>query len=330
MKITEHSQSDVADPKTPNTHTGIRWWPIVRRLLTLAFFAALIWLLVSQARSIDWQQVKGTLGDYSPARIGAGMVLAVCAFLVYSCYDLFGRHYVGHGIGKRKTMATAFISYGFNLNLGALVGSVGMRYRLYSQLGLGKADIAHVLALSVTTNWLGYLLLAGIVFASGSIEVPFDWKISNLALQWLGIGFIALVLSYLALCRFSRKRSWDLRGQELILPSMRIAIAQFVTASTHWLLIGCIIFVFLSGNIDFFSLFGVLLISAIAGAVTHIPGALGVLEAVFVMLLGNEVPKSQLIAALIAYRAVFYLFPLILTVAAYLYLEMNIAKSKGE
>ncbi len=258
------------------------------------------------------------------------MILAICAFLVYSCYDLFGRHYVGHGIGKRKTMATAFVSYGFNLNLGAIVGSVGMRYRLYSQLGLGKADIAHVLALSVTTNWLGYLLLAGIVFASGSIEVPFDWKISNLALRFLGVAFITVVIAYLALCRFSPKRSWDLRGQELILPSTRIAIAQFVTASTHWLLIGSIIFMFMSDKIDFLSLFGVLLISAIAGAVTHIPGALGVLETVFIMLLGNEVPKSQLIAALIAYRAVFYLFPLILTVLVYLYLEMNSAKSKDD
>lgn len=330
MKTINRSRPDFNEQtgdKSPMS--SIHWWRLVRRLLTLAFFVAVIWLLVSQARAVDWQEVKGVLTGYSPTRIACAIVLALGTFLAYSCYDLFGRHYVEHPIGKRVTMAIAFTSYAFGLNLGALVGSVGMRYQLYSRLGLGKADIAHVLALSVTTNWLGYFLLAGIIFASGAIDVPFDWKISSMALQALGCVFLAITLCYLALCRFSRKRSWDLRGRELILPTTGIALTQFIIASAHWLLMGSIIFVLLSGQVDYFSLLGVLLISSIAGAVAHIPGALGVLEAVFVMLLGDEVPKSLIIGALIAYRAAFYLFPLILALMIYLYLELNIIKPQN-
>ena len=33
------------------------WWPWVRRIAAWAFFALIAWLLVNQARAIDWQEV---------------------------------------------------------------------------------------------------------------------------------------------------------------------------------------------------------------------------------------------------------------------------------
>lgn len=300
-----------------------RSWPWLRRLLTLAFFSLILWLLVSQARTVDWQEVKNTLLSYSRAKVALAIFLSLAAFAVYSCYDLFGRHYIKSSPSKRKSMVIAFISFAFNLNFGALVGSVALRYRMYSRLGLGKGEIAHVVGMTVTTNWLGYLLLSGIAFASGRVTVPFDWDISNQALRLLGVGFIGVVATYLLLCRFSRKRTLHIRDHELTLPRARIALTQLAVASTHWLLIGSVIYIFLHGEIDFPTVFGVLLVSSIAGAVAHIPGALGVLEAVFITLLGNEVPKFQLVAALIAYRAVFYILPLCIALLMYLYMEIR-------
>ena len=65
----------------------------------------------------------------------------------------------------------------------------------------------------------------------------------------------------------------------------------------------------------------VLLIAAVAGVITHVPAGLGVLEAVFVALLSHQVPKGELLGALLAYRAVYYLGPLVLATAAYLLVE---------
>jgi uncharacterized membrane protein YbhN (UPF0104 family) len=55
--------------------------------------------------------------------------------------------------------------------------------------------------------------------------------------------------------------------------------------------------------------------------VTHVPAGLGVLEFVFVALLSHVVPESRLIAALLGYRAIYYIAPLM--VAAVLYLVME-------
>ena len=63
------------------------------------------------------------------------------------------------------------------------------------------------------------------------------------------------------------------------------------------------------------------MISAIAGVVTHIPAGLGVLEAIFLAMLQHQMPASALLAALIGYRALYFLLPLLVACALYLLLE---------
>ncbi len=54
---------------------------------------------------------------------------------------------------------------------------------------------------------------------------------------------------------------------------------------------------------------GVLLISSIAGVIIHIPAGIGVLEAVFVALLsGENLSHGTIIAALLAYRVLYFNF----------------------
>jgi glycosyltransferase 2 family protein len=72
-----------------------------------------------------------------------------------------------------------------------------------------------------------------------------------------------------------------------------------------------VIYVLLEHRIDYPSVLGVLLVSAIAGVVSHIPAGLGVLEGVFIGLLGTRLPESTLLAALIGYRALYFLGPLL-------------------
>jgi uncharacterized membrane protein YbhN (UPF0104 family) len=56
---------------------------------------------------------------------------------------------------------------------------------------------------------------------------------------------------------------------------------------------------------------------------THVPAGLGVIEAVFVACLGAEVATPTLLAALLSYRAVYYLAPLALAVTGYAISELS-------
>ncbi|MNN89516.1 Inner membrane protein YbhN [compost metagenome] len=69
------------------------------------------------------------------------------------------------------------------------------------------------------------------------------------------------------------------------------------------------------------SILGILLISCVAGVITHIPAGLGVLETVFLALLHGQLSQGSLVAALLGYRTLYFLLPLIVAVIAYLILE---------
>ena len=65
----------------------------------------------------------------------------------------------------------------------------------------------------------------------------------------------------------------------------------------------------------------VLLLSGIAGAVAHVPAGLGVIEAVFLALLGDAMADTELLAGLLAYRAVYYIAPLALAALGFVFVE---------
>jgi uncharacterized membrane protein YbhN (UPF0104 family) len=66
--------------------------------------------------------------------------------------------------------------------------------------------------------------------------------------------------------------------------------------------------------------------SAIAGIWSHVPAGIGVTEVVFLAMLGGRAPESDILAALVVFRAAYYLLPFAFAVLAYIYLEAS-AKS---
>ena len=67
--------------------------------------------------------------------------------------------------------------------------------------------------------------------------------------------------------------------------------------------------------------------AAVAGVITHVPAGLGVLEAVFVTMLSSRLPAAQLLAGLLAYRAVYYLLPLAVAAALFAHVEWRRERS---
>ena len=299
----------------------MRLWPRIRRVLTLVFFAGVATLLYSQARHIEWGEVLDVIAGFPASSIFEAGALVALSYGIYSSYDLLGRAWTSHGLPAWKVMAVTFVSYAFNLNLGTLVGGFAFRFRLYSSFGLGNAVITRVLALSLTTNWLGYFAVAGCVFAFGVITPPPGWEIGATALHGVGFAMMGAAVAYLMLCGTSRRREWTLRGHEISLPPLRLAALQLLLSCANWSVIAAVIFVLMPGNVAYPSVLGVLLTGALASAIAHIPAGLGVLEAVFIALLVPPLSRGEVLAGLLAYRALYYLAPLLIACGAYLFLE---------
>ncbi len=297
-------------------------WKIwAKRLINIFFFCLVPVMLYLLVRNLDWQEVKTALHAYSWQTLTLALVASAASYAVYSCFDLIGSHYTEHKLPARQTIPVTFVCYAFNLNLSSWVGGIAMRYRLYSRLGLDVPTITKVISISLLTNWLGYIILAGGVFSLRLVDLPENWKIGETTLQYIGFGLIAAALIYLFACKFSKRRNWHFGKQEITLPSLRMASAQVVLGTLNWGLMAAMIFILLPDKVSYWDILGILLISSIAGVITHIPAGLGVLEAVFIALLQHQVAKGTIVASLIGYRVIYFLIPLAVAVVVYLILE---------
>ena len=288
------------------------WWPKVRRWLGIGFIVLVLALVARLAADMDWARAWQSLAALPLSTLLLAALLAASSHALYSTYDLVGRHETGHDVPVRRVMGVAFTSYAFNLNLGSLVGGVAFRYRLYSKLGLSPGIVTRIVALSMLTNWLGYLVLGGGVLLLAPPALPDGWTLSAQALPWFGALLLAVAALYLGACLFSRRREWHVRGHEIKLPSARLALIQLVVSMINWMLIASVVWTLLQHRVDYPDVLVALLLAAVAGVITHVPAGLGVLEAVFITMLADLVPQHELLAALLAYRALYYLAPLAL------------------
>jgi uncharacterized membrane protein YbhN (UPF0104 family) len=303
--------------------TRRRGWAFAKQVFKWLLLLGIVGLLAVHADDIDWAGVGRSLAGYSGGSLAMAACYTACAYAVYSCFDLLARRYTHTHLPARTVMTITFISHSLGLNLG--FAGVALRFRLYGAFGIDSGTVARIWGLSVMTNWLGFLLLAGVLFAGRFIDTSAGSTVSLVvgaaALQSLGVAFLAATALYLLLCTVAHGRALSVFGQQIFVPKPAIALLQLLLSVANWSLMASVLHVLLRGQIDYPTVLGVLLTSALALAVADVPGGLGVTEAVFVALLGSRIALADLLAALVVYRAVFYLLPLGPALLAYLAIE---------
>ena len=296
-----------------------RTWLV--RAISLLILVIVVIMLARYARAIDWPAIGAAITAYKIGSLALAAALVAVSYLLYGTYEIAARAYTGHGLPTGRVLAIACTSYAFNLNLGVWVGGGAVRYRLYARSGIKGSDIARIIAFSFATNWLGYLVLAGGVFALDLVALPDRFASGLQSPRILGMVLLAAAAGYLLVCALGQGRSWTLRGVVLRPPSLRLASVQIALSTANWLAIAGVLFVLMGQQIDYGFTLGVVLIGAVAAAITHIPGGLGALEAVFLLLIGERMARSDLLAALLVYRGLYYLAPLLLATIGYISLE---------
>lgn len=291
-------------------HQAWRRWLTV--ILPVAFVVLALWLLHHELRNYKIHDILAEVSAISPARIGLAAGLTLIAYLVLAGYDWLGFRYIHHPLSLHKIASAAFISYALSYNVGhTLITGGSVRYRLYSAWGLSTEDVAKVVVFCVLTFWVGVAAIAGVAFLREPDTIAVALHLPPMLIKPLGIGLLVLVAAYL-LWTALRKTPLRIRSWHFALPPIWISAGQIVVTALDLVLAGTVLYVLLPSSLglSFPAVIGIYLIAVIIGLASQVPGGLGVFETAFLHLLPETASSTAVAGALLAYRGIYYLFPL--------------------
>lgn len=285
--------------------------PIITPIL---FFAAL-WVLHRELEQFHYRDIIAYLSLVPPWHILLALLLTVLDYSLLTFFDQLALRYTRTPLSHSIVAPVSFISYALGHNFGnTLLTGGSIRFRMYSSEGLGALDITKVLVFCGATFWIGYFFLAGVAFTADPPDIlsTIHFHLPFTSLHPIGLFFLSIVVVYMGISFFSHK-TWTFRGIELTIPSWNITIAQTILGAIDLSLACGTLFVLLPETIhlSFPSFLSIYLMAILAGIVSQVPGGLGVFETLIVILLGDGAAGSHILGALLVFRGVYYLLPLL-------------------
>jgi len=101
--------------------------------------------------------------------------------------------------------------------------------------------------------------------------------------------------------------------ENIYLPSWTLSLALILLTFIDWILAARVLYLLLPDNYNtsFLGFFGLYVFAMTAGVLSNVPGGVGVFEFIMLRLRPEYVSNAELLGSLIAYRAIYYLLPLI-------------------
>jgi phosphatidylglycerol lysyltransferase len=303
----------------------LRW---IGPLAALLVFGAVGYVLHGEVARLHFNRVFADLQAIPRTRMLTALALTGVSYWVISCYDVLALRYLRKRLRYAQILFTSFIasSFGHTLGFAAFTGGA-IRFRLYASAGVTAVEVATIAAFASLSIAIGLATLAGVSLFLSPAQSAAVLHLGHDLTFLVGALLLAAVAAYALWAALSRGvveiRGWALRapGPAIGLPQVAISVIDLSLAgSVLWWLLPP------GSHIHFIPFIGAYAIAVIAGVVSHVPGGIGVFETVMLLIL-RGVPPEALLGSLLAYRAVYYLVPLLFGAALFGYKELSATRA---
>ena len=308
------------------------------RKLLLALAPLLILAGVAYAFHIilyeyNYSDVVAGLKHITPSHIAFASLLCLLNYFVLTLYDTLSFRYIGRELQYHRIALASFISYTFSHNIGfAALSGGAVRFRFYSPWGFSPTEIAQVFLFSGLNFWLGLLSLGSLTSFISPGEFGEALHISESKVYVLGVLLGLPVMTYL-LVTLRDQRIFLFFGKEFKIPPRALALKAISVAAIDWLLAAAVFYSLLPDDraVSFFTVLTTFIAAQLVGAISHVPGGLGVFEMVTMVSLQDMVPRPTLIGVLLIFRCLYYLVPFLLGILLFAAYEIknNVSFFKG-
>ena len=281
----------------------------------LFFFALAAYMLYRQLGKYSWHDIESALYSIPSYNLGMACLASIGGYIALSSYDYLALRYVKRKLAAWKWIFAGFIGFSVSNNAGhAIVSGGSIRYRLYTRWRFHGGEIVRMVTFSGFTYLVacffliivGYIITPSHAFGAGSVS-RLTTEIVTLC-SVLGLGI------YLGLSAFYRK-PLIIKGVVFEMPSFKMALAQVFIGAADILMASLVLYFSLLPFVDisFNTFIGVFIIAQVLGVFSQVPGGLGVFEGLFMYIIPGEHNQASLFGALIAYRVIYYLLPMVIS-----------------
>ncbi|MDF9616196.1 bifunctional lysylphosphatidylglycerol flippase/synthetase MprF [Pseudomonas entomophila] len=256
-----------------------------------------------------------------PTHSLAGALLAtLVGFVILLGYEWSASRYAAVQLPARTLVLGGFSAFAIGNAIGLSMLSGGsVRYRLYARQGLGAAEVARMtvfasLSLGCALPPLAALAtLSDLSAAASALRLPAP-LLGGIAVAVL-VATIALViglyrrrlpeqpLAHSLLVQFGRRT--------LRLPNGRLTALQLLITALDVAAAATVLYMLLPEAPPFGAFVLVYLLALAAGVLSHVPGGVGVFEAILLAAFANQLGAAPLAAALLLYRLIYVVLPLL-------------------
>ncbi len=309
---------------------GLAWkrFGVIFSLLIIIFAGFTLYHLF---RNIDVSKIVAALRAQPPRNILIAFGFVIAGYITLIFYEVFALRTIGcRAVPFRAAAVASFISFAIGHSLGAATFTGGLvRLRIYSNFGLNAFDIAKISFLTGMTFVLGAALVLGgaiswVPDAASAVD-----RLPTCINRTIGLSTLFGIITYLIWLglrpRIFGRADWQIR-----LPGPRATLLQLGIGATDLLLVTSAMYSLLppAPPIQLATVVVIFVLALLLGAISHAPGSLGVIEAA--MLIGQrQFPEEELLAALLTFRVLYFLLPLLLATAILVLRELGFVAQPG-
>jgi phosphatidylglycerol lysyltransferase len=299
---------------------------VQRLLLSLAIaFGLVAFVLVfgDVIAGVDYSETIRTLRRLPSDRVALAVAATLLSYVGFVGREATALAYVGASVPRLALWlcAVSAAALGNVAGFGVLTGAA-VRYRIYGAVGVTPFDIARVVAFVMAGFVIGLAVVGGGAAIAEAAEVGamFGWP-PGLARATGVVAVLASTIVLVGAPSISR-----LRGHWFAAFSHRAILSQVVwtavrlvgAAAALWALLppGMI------GLAPFLPLYSA---AAALAALSHVPGGVGIFEFTVLWALRGHAAPEAVAAALIGYRAIYFVLPLLFSAANFAAFEARAA-----
>jgi uncharacterized membrane protein YbhN (UPF0104 family) len=284
--------------------------------LLIAGLAA--YVLYRTFQRISIADVLAKMIETPPYALALAAACVVGVFTVLALYEIAVVRYVKHCIGRAKPVITALIAFPLGHAVGqAMLSGGALRYRMYTPAGFSALEVGAAVLLCNFPYALAFGLLFDLSLVFGADRLAPVFRVGSgwlLALGLLGLAKDAGYVLFVIL----RKEPIKLGGWRFQMPNLKMTVLQYGVGLLDVLLVSSVLYLLLpeSTGLAFLPFLAVYLASFLVGVLSHVPAGFGVLESMLLLLLPN-VPPEELLAAVLLYRVLYEVLPLLMAICVW-------------